>query len=57
MRAAVELDIAVAGGLESVSLVQNEYMNQHRAEDPNLIAMHEHIYMQMIDTAEVVANR
>jgi acetyl-CoA C-acetyltransferase len=52
-----ELDIAVAGGLESISLVQNEHMNLHRAMDPNLLAMHEHIYMPMIDTAEIVAER
>jgi len=37
--------------------VQNEHMNLHRADDPALIAMHEHIYMPMIDTAEVVASR
>lgn len=52
-----ELDIAVAGGLESISLVQNERMNMHRTTDPNLVAMHEHIYMPMIDTAEIVAKR
>ncbi len=52
-----ELDVAVAGGLESISLVQNEHMNMHRATDPNLVAMHENIYMPMIDTAEVVAKR
>ena len=52
-----ELDIAVAGGLESISLVQNEHMNLHRAMDPSLLAMHEYIYMPMIDTAEVVAER
>lgn len=50
-----ELDIAVAGGLESISLVQNEHMNMHRAMDPGLVAAHEHIYMPMIDTAEIVA--
>lgn len=52
-----ELDVAVAGGLESVSLVQNENMNLFRATDPSLTALHEHIYMPMIDTAEVVAKR
>ena len=51
------VDIMVGGGLESVSLVQNEQMNMYRAEDPQLLAMHEHIYMPMIDTAEVVAER
>lgn len=52
-----EHDIMVAGGLESISLVQNEHVNMHRVIDKNLIAKHEHIYMQMLDTAEVVANR
>ena len=52
-----EQDVAVAGGLESVSLVQNEHMNLFRASDPALTAVHEHIYMPMIDTAEVVAAR
>ena len=52
-----ELDIAVAGGLESISLVQNEHINMHRAMDPGLVAAHEHIYMPMIDTAEIVAKR
>jgi acetyl-CoA C-acetyltransferase len=52
-----EMDIAIAGGLESISLVQNEHMNLHRSTDPDLVAMHEHMYMPMIDTAEVVAKR
>jgi len=51
------VDIMVAGGLESISLVQNEHMNLFRARDPRLLEMHEHMYMPMIDTAEVVARR
>ncbi len=51
------VDIMVAGGQESISLVQNEHMNTFRADDPVLIAMHEHVYMAMLDTAEVVARR
>jgi len=51
------VDIMVGGGLESISLVQNEHMNSYRAKDPRLLALHEHIYMPMIDTAEVVAKR
>ena len=47
----------LAAALESISLVQNEHMNTYRATDPRLLAMHEHIYMAMIDTAEVVADR
>ena len=52
-----EIEIAVAGGLESVSLVQNEYSNLYRSEDPKVIDLHEHMYMPMIDTAEVVADK
>ena len=51
------VDIMVGGGLESISLVQNEHMNSYRAKDPRLLKLHEHIYMPMIDTAEVVASR
>ena len=51
------VDIMVGGGIESVSLLQNEHYNSYRAADPRLVEMHEHIYMSMIDTAEVVASR
>jgi acetyl-CoA C-acetyltransferase len=51
------VDIMVGGGLESISLVQNEHMNLFRAKDPRLLELHEHMYMPMIDTAEVVARR
>ena len=51
------VDVMVGGGLESISIVQNEHMNTHRMADPRLLAVHEHILMPMIDTAEVVANR
>ena len=51
------IDIMVGGGLESVSIVQNEHLNTYRAVDPRLVALHEHIYLPMLDTAEVVARR
>jgi len=51
------VDVMVGGGFESISLVQNEHMNMYRGEDPRVVAMHAHIYMPMIDTAEVVAKR
>jgi len=47
----------VAGGCESISLVQNEHMNIHRMVDPKAIANSPNIHMPMLDTAEVVANR
>jgi len=49
--------IVVAGGLESVSLVQNEHMNLHRFREPWLEEHKPEIYMSMIETAEVVATR
>ncbi|CAH0990557.1 3-ketoacyl-CoA thiolase [Sinobacterium norvegicum] len=49
--------IVVAGGCESISLVQNEHMNMHRIVDPKAIAHAPSIHMPMLDTAEVVANR
>ncbi len=51
------MNIVVGGGLESISLVQNEHRNSYRAEDPNLVSKHPNIYMAMLDTAETVANR
>lgn len=49
--------VTVAGGMESISLVQNQHMNNFRAADPALLEMHPAMYMPMIDTAEVVAKR
>ncbi|MCP3907539.1 MAG: acetyl-CoA C-acyltransferase [Oceanicoccus sp.] len=49
--------IAVAGGIESISLVQNEHMNNFRAEDPDLLEIAPDIYRPMLETAEVVARR
>lgn len=51
------VDIMVGGGLESISVVQNEHMNTHRMIDPRLVDLHPNIYMPMLDTAEVVAAR
>lgn len=51
------VDIMIGGGQDSISVVQNEHMNTYRMKDPRLVAMHEHIYMPMLDTAEVVARR
>jgi acetyl-CoA C-acetyltransferase len=51
------LQIAVGGGVESISLVQNEHANQWRAEDAVLAARMPAIYMSMLETAEIVAER
>jgi acetyl-CoA C-acetyltransferase/acetyl-CoA acyltransferase len=49
--------VAIGGGLESVSLVQNEHMNDFHRRDRWLMENKPDIYMAMIDTAEVVARR
>ena len=49
--------VAVGGGLESISLVQNQNMNLSRLRDPDLLKLQPHIYMSMLETAEVVAAR
>jgi acetyl-CoA C-acetyltransferase len=51
------VEIAVGGGGESISLVQNDKMNAFHAVDPELLAMKGDVYMSMLDTAEVVAKR
>jgi acetyl-CoA C-acetyltransferase len=47
----------VGGGLESISLVQNEHMNKHRLVDDELMAIEPNYFMPMLQTAEVVAKR
>ena len=51
------VEVAIGGGVDSISLVQNEHMNLHRAVDEELLAMQKDIYMPMLQTAEVVAAR
>jgi acetyl-CoA C-acetyltransferase len=51
------MQITVGGGVESISLVQNDKMNRFRAGDPWLIKNIPQIYMTMIETAEIVAER
>jgi acetyl-CoA C-acetyltransferase/acetyl-CoA acyltransferase len=47
----------IAGGLESISLVQNDHRNTYRLLDKTLSGPAADVYMPMIDTAEVVAKR
>ncbi|MGH8175523.1 MAG: acetyl-CoA C-acyltransferase [Steroidobacter sp.] len=51
------MQIAVGGGVESISLVQNDKMNRFRGADPWLVKNLPQIYMSMIETAEIVAER
>jgi len=49
------MDMVVAGGVESISLVQTPEMRVD--PDPELIALHSDAYMPMLETAETVAAR
>ncbi|WP_288936696.1 acetyl-CoA C-acyltransferase [uncultured Sphingomonas sp.] len=49
------MDVAIGGGVESISLVQTPQMRVQ--PDKQLIQMHDDIYMPMLQTAEVVAKR
>jgi acetyl-CoA C-acetyltransferase len=51
------MDIAVGGGVESISLVQNDRMNLYKAQDAWLASNRPDLYMSMLETAEMVARR
>jgi acetyl-CoA C-acetyltransferase len=51
------MNVVVAGGVESISLVQNEHMDMFRAQDPWLVEHRPGLYMSMLETAEMVARR
>jgi acetyl-CoA C-acetyltransferase len=51
------MQTVVAGGLESISLAQNEHQNVYRKEDAVALKQAPALYMAMIDTAEVVSKR
>jgi acetyl-CoA C-acetyltransferase len=49
--------VAVAGGVESISLVQNEHQNRFRLTEDWLLEHKPEVYMSMLNTAEIVAKR
>ena len=49
------MPVCVGGGVESISMVQTQDLRV--GVDKSLIAMHPHVYMSMLETAEVVADR
>ncbi|MBI3249011.1 MAG: acetyl-CoA C-acyltransferase [Deltaproteobacteria bacterium] len=51
------MQTVVAGGLESISLVQNEHQNVYLKEDALALKYAPALYMAMLDTAEVVSKR
>jgi acetyl-CoA C-acetyltransferase len=52
-----DMQITVGGGLESISLTQTDAINRSRGQDPDLVARIPGLYMAMIETAELVADR
>ncbi len=52
-----EYDVAVAGGVESISLVQTKHKNSYRNVSQMVTAIDETAYMPMLETAEVVSER
>jgi len=50
-------DITVGGGVESISLVQTKHKNSYRAVSEAAVAAVPKAYIQMIETAEIVAER
>ena len=52
-----DYDVAVAGGVESISLTQNKYKNSYRSQSAAAIEVDPTAYMPMLETAEVVSDR
>lgn len=51
------MNTIVAGGVESISLTQNKHKNSYRARSETVVAHWPHMYMTMIETAEIVARK
>ncbi|MFT6607115.1 MAG: acetyl-CoA C-acetyltransferase [Halocynthiibacter sp.] len=51
------MDVVIGGGVESISLVQNDKMNAYRRTDAWIKKNQPAIYMSMLETAEIVAER
>jgi acetyl-CoA C-acetyltransferase len=49
--------VAVAGGVESISLVQNDLHKAHMYDEPWIKAHKPEVWMSMLETAEIVARR
>jgi acetyl-CoA C-acetyltransferase len=51
------MQIALAGGVESISLTQNKHKNTYRNRSEAVLQHWPHMYMTMIETAEIVARK
>lgn len=52
-----EIDVAISGGMESISLTLNKHAPQYRNRSSFVLGHDPHAYMAMIETAEIVADR
>ncbi len=52
-----QVDVAVAGGVEQISLVQNDNMNHYKAHEDWLMEHKPALWMSMLETADTVAAR
>jgi|SRR5690625_73272 len=52
-----KVPVMVAGGVESISLVQNDKLNMYRGNNDWLMEHKPDLYMSMIETADIVAKR
>ncbi|MBX3579502.1 MAG: acetyl-CoA C-acyltransferase [Rhizobiaceae bacterium] len=51
------MTVAIGGGVESISLVRKDYSDASRKQDPALVERMPELYMSMLETAEIVAER
>lgn len=51
------MQVVVAGGVKSISLTQNKYKNTYRSRSEAVLRLWPHMYMTMIETAEIVAGK
>lgn len=52
-----DMDVALAGGVETITHTRNAHIPTYRMQSPAVTAQVPHAYMQMIETAEIVADR
>jgi acetyl-CoA C-acetyltransferase len=51
------MDIVIAGGVESISLTQTKHKSAYRVRSQSVLEHVPHMWMPMIETAEIVAER
>ena len=51
------MDAVIAGGVENISLTQTKHKSTYRARSQSVLDHMPHMWMQMMETAEIVADR